>query len=160
MVFYWIQSVISRTFTCALCDCKKTTRVVSLLSWPSSNILRDAWPKESGEYMNWSSPSDCSQWKNKLCMSWCEEYFGVVLCRGILSIVLRTLLGVCKTRRWWHVVFFFWDCCTTLCPTWNTTQAAGWIEETRSYIPRSAMFCCLENSETCRQDERHFLKYD
>ena len=34
MVFYWIQSVISRKFTCALCSCKKTTLVVSLLNWP------------------------------------------------------------------------------------------------------------------------------
>ena len=34
MVFYWIQSVISRIFTCALCTCKKTTLVVSLLNWP------------------------------------------------------------------------------------------------------------------------------
>ena len=24
MVFYWIQSVISQTFSCALCSCKKT----------------------------------------------------------------------------------------------------------------------------------------
>ena len=34
MVFYWIQSVISRKFTCTLCTCKKTTLVVSLLNWP------------------------------------------------------------------------------------------------------------------------------